>query len=63
MCVGGGGWGGGGGESSGWQEGGRRFDSLPWLSKDVVYEPHCLVTLPLTMNEKSKWLSSLPILI
>ena len=36
---------------------------LSFLFKKVVVCGHCLVTLPLTINETLKWLSSLPILM
>ena len=38
-----------------------RFGSL--FCSRVVGHWHCIVTLPLTVNETSKWLSSLPILM
>ena len=41
---------------------GPRFESVSaLLSSKIVVCGHCLVTLSLTINEKIKWLSSLPI--
>ena len=49
--------------SAGPEAEGRRFDcprfgSPPFSSKTVIYG-HCLVTLPCTVNETVKWLTSL----
>ena len=45
----------------------HRFSSLrlgsPFVFKKVVVYGHCLVTLPFTVNEALKWLSSLPVLM
>ena len=45
----------------------KDFGSIPlrlsFLFKQVVVCGHCLVTLSLTITEKLKWLSSLPILM